>query len=86
MAIQAAVGSGALVLRGVWVARLRLLRRDLHAGAGNTHTDVLVSAHRRRSADTGVRAQQTLAVGGGKRAGVVTGIIYAEEKSRSSAV
>ena len=48
--------------------------------------ECIVSAHRRRSADTGVRAQQTLAVGGGKGAGVVAGVVYAEEKSRPSAV
>ena len=87
MAIQAAGGSGvpALVCR-VWVARLRLLWRDLHAGAGNTHAGVLVSADRRRSADTSVWAQQAWAVEGGKGAGVGAGVAYAEEKSCSSAV
>ena len=47
-----------LLVAGRGVARLRLLRRNLHAGAGNTYTDVLVSAHRRHSTDTGVRVRQ----------------------------
>ena len=58
--VYIAQGSGAPALsrRGAWVARPRLLRRNLHAGAGNTYTDVLVSAHRRHSTDTGVRVRQ----------------------------